>query len=230
MKSFSKDPDYALSHLVNLYPWSQFITPQNPSPLVVDLGGSLGHASAAIAAAHPSLRFVVQDLARLYASGDPAAKISEDVRDRVSFMVQDFFEEQAIKGADVYLIRWCLHNWSDKYVIKILRALIPALKTGARIVINDGVLPEPRPPTGSWDGPAGMGDLSSNRWSLEVDADYQADKSFRSLDLLMLQALNARERDLDEWKELFREADERFVWKQATASGKMWIMEAEWSG
>ena len=58
-------------------------------------------------------------------------------------MSHDFFTQQPVKNADVYLIRWCLHNWSDEYSIKILRALIPALKPGARVLVNDGVLPEP---------------------------------------------------------------------------------------
>ena len=58
-------------------------------------------------------------------------------------MEHDFMTEQPVKGADVYLIRWVLHNWSDKYCLRILRNLIPALKNGARIVIQDNCLPEP---------------------------------------------------------------------------------------
>jgi hypothetical protein len=33
-------------------------------------------------------------------------------------------------------------NWSDKYCVKILKALIPALAPGARVLIMDAVLPE----------------------------------------------------------------------------------------
>jgi len=58
-------------------------------------------------------------------------------------MAHDFLTEQPVKNADVYFFRWIFHNWSDKYSIQILRALIPALKPGARVVINDNVLPEP---------------------------------------------------------------------------------------
>jgi hypothetical protein len=35
-----------------------------------------------------------------------------------------------------------MHNRSDAYAIKILQVLIPALKPGARVLINDGVLHE----------------------------------------------------------------------------------------
>jgi hypothetical protein len=43
----------------------------------------------------------------------------------------------------VYFFRWILHNQSDKYAIKLLENLIPALKKGSKIVINDHCLPEP---------------------------------------------------------------------------------------
>ena len=64
-------------------------------------------------------------------------------------MAHDFLSEQPIKNADVYLFRWIFHNWSDMYCIRILRNLIPALKGGAIILINDNVLPEPGT-LGSW--------------------------------------------------------------------------------
>lgn len=235
MKGFSTGEGYEINHLVSNYPWSQFADPtSNPNPTIVDVGGSLGFAAAAIAQSHPSLQFVVQDLAKVYADTDPKAKLPAEVRDRIRFMAHDFFEPQPVKDADVYLIRWCMHNWSDKYAIKILRALIPGLKKGARVVINDGVLPEPKAPTASWHGPtseAAEAEVAkAERANEEVDADYMADRSMRSLDLIMLQALNARERDVDEWKELFKEADERFIWRGAWRSGRMWILEAEWSG
>jgi hypothetical protein len=55
-------------------------------------------------------------------------------------MAHDFFTPQTVV-ADVYLLRWILHNWSDKYCMRILRALIPALKPGARVVVNEDVRP-----------------------------------------------------------------------------------------
>jgi hypothetical protein len=50
---------------------------------------------------------------------------------------------QPVEGADIYLLRWILHDWSDKYCIKILQNLIPALRKGTKIVINDICIPEP---------------------------------------------------------------------------------------
>ena len=58
-------------------------------------------------------------------------------------MAHDFFTEQPVRNANVYYFRWIFHNWSDKYAVKILKCLTPALKIGARILINEYCLPEP---------------------------------------------------------------------------------------
>lgn len=71
------------------------------------------------------------------------APVSKDLEGRISFMVHDFFTPQPVHGADVYVFRWIFHNWSDKYCVRILRNLVPALKHGAKVVINDVVLPKP---------------------------------------------------------------------------------------
>ncbi|KAL8815580.1 MAG: hypothetical protein Q9191_008449, partial [Dirinaria sp. TL-2023a] len=83
--------------------------------------------------------FNVQDFDEVVAG----ANVSSDVKGRIQFMAHNFIFEQSIKNADVYLFRWIFHNWSDMYCMRILRNLIPALKKGAIILINDNFLPEP---------------------------------------------------------------------------------------
>ena len=61
---------------------------------------------------------------------------------RISFMAHDFMTEQPIT-ADVYLFRYIFHNWPDAYAFKMLQQLIPVLKPGALVLINDHMLPEP---------------------------------------------------------------------------------------
>lgn len=58
-------------------------------------------------------------------------------------MAHDFFTEQPVQGADVYYSRWMLHDWSDKYAIRILTSLIPTIKVGARILLSEYIMPEP---------------------------------------------------------------------------------------
>lgn len=89
----------------------------------------------------------------------------------------------------MFYFRWIFHNLASHYAVTILKNLIPALKPGARILINDHCLREP-----------GV----ENNWD---------EKLMRSMDLLMLTLLNSQERTEKEFEELFKAADERFVFK-----------------
>jgi hypothetical protein len=53
----------------------------------------------------------------------------------------------------------------------------------------------------------------------------------RNMDLLMLTTVNAREREVADWKLLFKAADERFEFVRSYQPEKsmMWITEARWN-
>ena len=57
-------------------------------------------------------------------------------------MTHNFFDEQPVKGADIYFFRYIFHDWPESYGVKILRALIPALKIGSKVVIHEFAIPE----------------------------------------------------------------------------------------
>ena len=135
MNVFTSGKGFELSHVISGFDWQSLGT-----ATVVDIGGSRGHISIALATQFLSLKLVVQD----FGSTIEGAKneVPESIADRVSFMAYDIFSEQKVV-ADVYYYRWIFHNWSDKYSIKILRSLIPVLRPGVRIIINDVCLPEP---------------------------------------------------------------------------------------
>lgn len=109
---------------------------------VVDIGGSHGQVSIAIARKYPDVKCIVQDLPDTICGLD--SQVPVDLKDRVSGMEHDFLTPQPVKGADIYLLRWILHDWSDKYCVKILQSLTPALKKGTKIVVNDICIPQPR--------------------------------------------------------------------------------------
>lgn len=136
MRAFTEVPGYDMSHVVDGFPWADL-----GHGTVVDVGGSQGFASFAIASAFPDLSFVVQDAAPVIAAAEKQAPVG--LAHPVKFMTHDFFTEQPVHGADVYFLRWVLHDWSDKYSLKILRNLVPALKPGAKVVVMDAVLPKP---------------------------------------------------------------------------------------
>jgi len=57
-------------------------------------------------------------------------------------MEHDMFQEQPVKNADIYFWRCVMHNWPDDSVVKTLKAVVPAMRTGARILVHDHGLSE----------------------------------------------------------------------------------------
>jgi hypothetical protein len=189
----------------------------------------------------------VQDLESVITTA--AKEIPGDVAERVTLMSHDFFTEQPIRNADVYIFRWIFHTWSDKYCIRILRNLIPALKPGAKIIVNDNVLPQPGsiskwqekkfrycpqetlvPPMPFISSHSGFLDQAScNKVGLHPPANSNR---HRAIDLAMTQIQNSRERELDDWRNLFTLADDRFEFQEAKRpdGSNLWIMTVEWKG
>lgn len=127
--------EYNASHVVNNYDWKSLGPVQ-----MVDVGGGAGHVSMELAKHFPNLSVIVQDMEKMVEEAN--GNIPGELEDRFRFMVHDMFVTQPVQ-ADVYLFRWVFHNWSDKYCALILKALIPALIPGARIIINETCMPEP---------------------------------------------------------------------------------------
>jgi hypothetical protein len=153
---------------------------------VKQIGGSLGHASIAVANKFPNLHFQVQDLVT---QEEPAKSLikSKDLDSRINFVVADFFEPQpsSALGASVYFMRWILHDWSDQYARKILTNVVAAMSPNSKIVIADAVLP-----------PAGV--LSNGQ-----------EMMLRAFDVSMFIQLNSRERAPEDWQALFTSVDPR---------------------
>lgn len=123
----SRDIDF----ISKSFPWSDVRT-------VVELGASQGELAKMLAERFSNLEITAQDLPSVI-----EACSSLDPAPRVKLMAHDFFQQQPIKGADVYIYRHCFHDWSDEKCLEILKALIPALKSGARVLAVDAILPEP---------------------------------------------------------------------------------------
>jgi trans-aconitate methyltransferase len=134
MQIFTERPQFNLAYTTDYYDWESLGKAQ-----VVDVGGSSGHVSLALARKFNNLSLTVQDMEQMVAN----VTVPEDVQGRVEFMIHDIFSPQPVQDADVYYLRWIMHNWSDKYCILILSALLPALKPGAKVIIHESVMPEP---------------------------------------------------------------------------------------
>ncbi len=136
MKGFISDPGHGTSHTVDNYDWNNL----GRDGVMIDIGGNDGEIAIALLRRYPSLKCIVQDQAHVVAKYQD--KIPLDLAGRLKYMEHDFFTPQPV-SCELYYFRWILHDWSDKYAIRILRALIPALVNGARILINDHIIPDP---------------------------------------------------------------------------------------
>jgi len=123
----------SMGHLISSFDWSS-------AAKVVDVGGGLGSTAVEIARNTQNTVIVVQDLPEVISQAE--SQIALDMKDRVTLMAHDFFHEQPIHDADVFFFRWILHDWADEAAAKILKGLIPALRPGASIVLQEFVIPE----------------------------------------------------------------------------------------
>ena len=155
------------------------------------MAGSLGHCSIAIAEKAPTLQFIVQERPEVAAKGEEQLQglQNEQVRDRIKFQVHDMFTPQPVRDASVYLLRFILHDHPDTGAIDILRNLVSALQNGSRIVVMDGVMPEPNV------------------------LPKSEERIMRIMDLEMMTTFNAKERERADWEALYSAADARLKLK-----------------
>ncbi|KAF2827805.1 S-adenosyl-L-methionine-dependent methyltransferase [Ophiobolus disseminans] len=180
MEGVGRDYGHSLEHIVNGYPWAQL---QNAT--VVDVGGSSGFMSVALAMAHPNLiKVIVQDYKHTIEEG--AAQLPSNLVGRVSFMAHDFFNQQPLAAADVYIMRHVCHNWSTDNCAKIIANIAAVMSPQSKLLLVEVVV------------------LPSNQEESSV-----AERYMRNLDVAMLQMLNTQERSESEWREVVRSADTR---------------------
>ena len=110
-----------------------------PYERIVDVGGAHGAFVAAALAQSADSRGVVFDLPHVVASA-PAFLESAGVADRVECVGGDFFDEVP-SGADLYLLSFILHDWSDAECIRILRSVRNAVPDHGRLLILENVIP-----------------------------------------------------------------------------------------
>ncbi|KAJ4382530.1 hypothetical protein N0V85_008546 [Neurospora sp. IMI 360204] len=120
----------------------------NPSlkPLVVDVGGGLGHFLANLLANIPEVKpeqCILQDRAEVIAQVAKNIEGGDERLKGVKTMAHDFFNRQPEEamGAAVYVLRRVLLDYCDEQAVWILKRLRCALHgSEGRIVIMEGVL------------------------------------------------------------------------------------------
>ncbi|OJK02964.1 hypothetical protein ASPACDRAFT_1853532 [Aspergillus aculeatus ATCC 16872] len=158
---------------------------------VVDLGGSAGHISVILAEHYPKLNLIVQDLASAQSAFE-ANISSTPYASRITFQTHNFFDPQSCP-ADVFLLKSVLHDWSDKYVRQIVRNLLGVLKPGNHLLVFDFVVPAEY-------------DDAQNKLAIPLPVR----KSVAAMDLQMHVACNSKERTIQDWTDVIKQADTCF--------------------
>ena len=152
--------------------------------LALDVGGASGDVIRALMRANPELSGGVFDLPHIVPAAEEAAK-AEGLEGRFSTVGGNFFE--SVPAADLYVLKYILHDWDDAGCVRILQTCRAALVEGGRVVVIDHLVGEI--------GRPGLGPL---------------------MDMNMLDMTGGREREIAEFDALFAAAGLRRV-KVSTA-------------
>jgi SAM-dependent methyltransferase len=107
-----------------------------PEGTVVDVGGGYGGLLLRILLRHEGLRGVLFDQQHVL-DGHMLGALDADERWEVA--AGDFFTEVPA-GAEVYVLKGVLHDWSDEQCVTILRNCRRAMAPGGRVLISEIVI------------------------------------------------------------------------------------------
>jgi len=142
--------------------------------VVVDVGGGHGSLLSAILARHPGVKGILFDLPEGIAAAE--AGLGGPLP-RCELVAGDFFESVP-EGADVYLMKKVLHDWSDDDAVRILVNCRRAMAQGGRVLVAETLVPPGNTPD-----------------------------PIKVMDVNMLVVTGGRERTADEFAALFARAD-----------------------
>ncbi|BBY46672.1 O-methyltransferase (plasmid) [Mycolicibacterium arabiense] len=101
---------------------------------VVDVGGADGAFVAHLLKMHNQLSGVVLDLPQAM-SGVESESRRRSLQDRITGVAGDFFRE--IPSADIYLLKFILHDWDDESCRQILTNVHTSMGPRARLFVVD---------------------------------------------------------------------------------------------
>jgi hypothetical protein len=147
---------------------------------ILDLAGGTGSFAGQVVKANPHLKGITLDLPPVKPVCDEMVARA-GIADRFSFLVGDMFDRSTYpQDVDVIFLSYILHNWDDSHCIKILTHCRDTLPKGGMLVVSEKVL-----------GADGCGDW----WGVMM-----------SLQMLVAFEPGAKERTLDEYRMLLKEA------------------------
>lgn len=161
--------------------------------LAVDVGGASGTLLHGLMAANPHLHGIVLDLPNVVWTAETAAR-ALGLAGRFRAVASNFFDY--VPQADLYLLKFILHDWNDEQAVRILIRCREAMRPDGRVIVIERLLGEIGEP-----------------------------KLAPLTDLNMMVLLTGRERTLAEYCALFKDAALRLS-KNTPIGAEMAVIEA----
>jgi hypothetical protein len=162
---------------------------------IADIGGGHGLLLSYILKAAPQAKGILFDQPQVIEGADKVLK-NEGVSERVATVSGDFFSEIPVE-ADVYLMKFIIHDWNDEQSLTILNNLAKSAKSGSKVLLVESV----------------------------VEEDDGVPSMSKVMDLNMLVMTGGKERTADEYAQLFEKTGFKLVNVYPTPS-PMQIVEA----
>ena len=116
----------------------------SPFTHLTDVGGGHGALVTAILNEYPDLRGTVFDQPYV-ADGARKTFADANLRQRTAAVGGDFFESVPA-GADLYTMKFIIHDWDDERSIRILKNIRKGIADNGKLLIFDTVIPEGNAP------------------------------------------------------------------------------------
>jgi len=117
--------------------------------VLADIGGGNGSLISAVLRRYPQMKGILFDQDHVAGRAQENIRAS-GVADRCTIVPGNFFE--AIPpGADTYLFRHIIHDWTDEQSIQILRQCRKVIPANGRLLIADSVVPSGNTPSAAKD-------------------------------------------------------------------------------
>lgn len=107
---------------------------------IADIGGGHGILLATILKANPEAKGILFDQPQVVENADKVLE-SIGVSERVEKTSGDFFSAIPVE-ADIYLMKFIIHDWNDEQSITILENLAKSAKPGSKVLLFETVVEE----------------------------------------------------------------------------------------
>lgn len=120
--------EFDLAGIVRAYPWPR-------RGVICDVAGGVGHVLAAILEHRPNVRGILLDSPEVIKQAEGFLR-DRQLDDRIKCRPGDLFSQLDAR-ADVYMMKWILHDWSDEACRDILTRVRATMPSGSKLVTID---------------------------------------------------------------------------------------------